>query len=749
MLLRRWGWRNWLSKHFGIFSRDSYASARRPLSAFELLESRRVLATLTVTTLSDSAAHSGTSLRDAVNAASSGDNIQFVSTLSGAIDVSPANGGQGVISINKSLLIQVAFGNSIIVQGGTTTSDSNSQVFSISTGVTVTLDHLTIAYGFAALGGGIANQGTLTLSNSTLSGNSSSSKGGGIYNKGTLTISNSSILDNTASVRGGGIFNIGKLTLSNSTLSGNSVASDAGGGLYDASNQTTITNTNFLQNTAPQGGGIFALTSQNISGSTFNENIGTNHGGALYHYSFGSVTIANSTFTNNTSTFGGVIYNLGGTATISNSVLSGNTATQGGGVYNRGTSSITGSAITGNSASGIGGGIHSSGTLSLLNSTVANNTAGNNGGGLWNNSVSTLLNVTLAGNSASQGGGIFNISVGGSLTLANTLVSGNSAASGMEIKNNLGAVTSNAHNLFGHNGENTFQALDGFSPGVNDINATSNGTNPTPLASLLDPGGLQDHGGSTQTIALSTNSPAIDAGNDTLAINAGLTSDQRGAPLVRIFGDHVDIGAYEAHFPLIVDQPIDEQDGDFSAGDLSLREAIQLANASIGADFITFGPGLIGTISLAGSELTITDDVTITGPGAASLTISGNNLSRILNISESTATVTISNLTIAGGTSTKGGGITNQGNLYLSSSTLSGNTANNGGGLYSSPTGTVTINNSTLTGNIATGSGGGAILNNGFLYISGSTISGNTAPVKGGGIYERGSSTIDNTIFSN
>ena len=66
---------------------------------------------------------------------------------------------------------------------------------------------------------------------------------------------------------------------------------------------------------------------------------------------------------------------------------------------------------------------------------------------------------------------------------------------------------------------------------------------------LLDPAGLQDNGGKTQTIALQVGSPAIDAGDNALAVDADgnpLAYDQRGAGFPRIINGTVDIGAFEA-----------------------------------------------------------------------------------------------------------------------------------------------------------------------------------------------------------
>jgi hypothetical protein len=102
-------------------------------------------------------------------------------------------------------------------------------IFTVNSYATVSLAGLRIANGSApfqpprADGGGIWNAGTLTISNSSISGNQADGTGGGIFNTGTLTISNSSISGNYTRPGGvgGGIFNTGTLTIGDSTLSYN------------------------------------------------------------------------------------------------------------------------------------------------------------------------------------------------------------------------------------------------------------------------------------------------------------------------------------------------------------------------------------------------------------------------------------------------------------------------------------------------------------------------------------------------
>ncbi|HKQ04322.1 MAG TPA: HYR domain-containing protein [Blastocatellia bacterium] len=187
------------------------------------------------------------------------------------------------------------------------------------------------------------------------------------------------------------------------------------------------------------------------------------------------------------------------------------------------------------------------------------------------------------------------------------------------------------------------------------------------------------------------------------------------------------------------------------SGEGSLRQAIMDANANPGPDTIEFDKSAWGTITLTSGELLITDDLTITGPGPFTLTISGNHQSRIFEIGSS-ATVDISGLTISDGglAGVNGGGIYNQGTLMLTNVVLSGNSVSggmDGGGIFN--LGTLTITNSTLSGNSA-GRNGGGVYNFGSssLTIINSTLSGNSAAAAGGGVYNEGFLTIINSTLS-
>ena len=172
----------------------------------------------------------------------------------------------------------------------------------------------------AGSGGGIVSRGTLSLVDSTIRENVAGSNGGGILNTGggVLTLTRSTVDGNTALTAGGILNDGGSLTLTASTVSGNRATGDTpntgpGGGILN-STVLTLINSTVSGNTAGPGhtgGGIF--------------NCGDSCGGAT-----SVLTITNSTITGNSSARGGGINNdSGGAATLLNTIVAENTAPSG------------------------------------------------------------------------------------------------------------------------------------------------------------------------------------------------------------------------------------------------------------------------------------------------------------------------------------------------------------------------------------------------------------------------------------
>ena len=267
-------------------------------------------ATLTVTNTGDSGAGS---LRQAIADANSGDTIDFAVT--GTITLTT-----GQLVISQDLTIEGPGTGSLTISG-----NNVSRVFSITVG-NVAISGVTIRDGNSGSdSGGIQNFGTLTLTNSTVSGNTANDNGGGIFSAGgTLTITNSTVSGNSG--EGGGIHNGGgTLTITNSTVSDN-IAGDKGGGIRN-DGTLTITNSTVSDN---NDGGIRNDGTLTITNSTVSDNNG-DKGGGIHNGGSGILTITNSTVSDNqASDDGGGIFNAGGALTITNSTVSGNTADDGG-----------------------------------------------------------------------------------------------------------------------------------------------------------------------------------------------------------------------------------------------------------------------------------------------------------------------------------------------------------------------------------------------------------------------------------
>ena len=174
-------------------------------------------------------------------------------------------------------------------------------------------------------------------------------------------------------------------------------------------------------------------------------------------------------------------------------------------------------------------------------------------------------------------------------------------------------------------------------------------------------------------------------------------------------------------------------------GDCSLREAITAANDNMATDACPAGNGVITdtiTFSVVGT-VTLTEQLLVTagGPllidGGGVITVDGGSNVRVLSLALGTVT-TLKNLILANGyvgNPDTGGGIHNNGMLYVNNCTLLGNSATGGGGIYNEY-GELTIANSTLSGNNA--DTGGGIYNYSMLTITGTTISENSAIAAGG-----------------
>lgn len=475
------------------------------------------------------------SLRDALAAATAdGDIIVFAAALSGQTILL----SQGQLEVGAGITITGLGSANLTVDAG-----GNSRVFYIgteTTGVEVVMSGLSIIGGdTTGYGGGIYDlrDGDLTLTDVSITG-CVASFGGGIYKTGdgTIEIVDSTISDNYADNSAGALYNngVGDLIITNSTFDGNSAGDDGGVGEIGNDGNITITDSTFSNNTADGKGGAFYITSDvtgdvSISGSTFSDNAANNGGGgAIYADNDGSFTISSSTFSGNySSQWGGALY-MGSDAqviTITDSLFAGNTSFSAGGALDFDANDQI---------------------VTISNSTFVDNTSlDSDGGAIWKeNGGSLTINMsTITENSAANGGGglFFYDLIGvdqGNVTITGTILAGNTGAEG--AADDLGTyvlATSPVATI----SDSILGVVDA------DITVTaSNNIDATAPGFVLGLDALADNGGATETMALLTGSPAIDAGPATVPTFAGNDFDQRGTPYVRVYNGQSDIGAFES-----------------------------------------------------------------------------------------------------------------------------------------------------------------------------------------------------------
>ena len=520
------------------------APARNFRPRLEALETVQLLSTFTVVLATDSGGSTGQKVTattgdlrycieqaDAAHIAAT-DTINFSPTLFGTPQTITLKSENGPLVLNDGhpLTINGPTADTVTVSGGDVV-----EVIDI-TGGTVSISHLAIAHGSSANGGGISNDGTLTLTNCTLDHDKADNAGGGLLDLGgTATLINCTFNHDSAGSIGGGVFAFGTLTVTNSNLSNDS-AGALGGGIYIHVRSTgTLTNCTLSNDSAGEdGGGIFVndQSRATLTNCTLSNDSAANGGGGLCTDGTGAAVLSNCTVSNDSAAQGGGICVVpGSTVTLTNCTLDNDSDS---GLLNEGTATVTACTFSNDSALQ-GGGMENEGPATLTNCTFSNDSATSTvsgGGGIWNagGAPITLTDCTLANNTAvhGSGGGIWNAG-GGNLILTNTIVAENTAAvSGPDI---FGTVNTADHDLIGNGSGGTIITNLGG-------NLVGGGSKP-----VIDPrlGPLQNNGGPTQTLALLADSPAVGHANNAKAP----AIDQRGATRINEPGETTDIGAFE------------------------------------------------------------------------------------------------------------------------------------------------------------------------------------------------------------
>jgi hypothetical protein len=352
----------------------------------------------------------------------------------------------------------------------------------------------------------------------------------------------------------------GNLVVSNLSFNGEAISNYG---------EASVTNSAFSGK--PRFGAITNSGTLSVTNSTFTRNVPRDDGGisgrAIYNQGIrvggsvrgpGKLTVTNCTFSGNSTNDlgGGAILNVGGKVTVSNSAFTGNSADAGDGRWtyggaiastNRGKLTVSNSIFAANTASASGGAISNAGLswtgarprngrLTVTNSTFFDNAC--TGDGCWGGAIDNagpleVTNCTFSNNSVSinngQGGAIAH-GPSGRATIRNTIFAASRGAG-------------NCHSPYGHLKDGGHNLDAGATCGFTAAGSLSN-TDPQ-----LDPAGLVDNGGPTQTIAVQAGSPAINAGDAAVCKKVLNNLDQRGYVRPGTGATACTIGAYEFNSP--------------------------------------------------------------------------------------------------------------------------------------------------------------------------------------------------------
>ena len=445
------------------------------------------------------------------------------------------------------------------------------------------------------------------------------------------------------SVNGAGIYNAGTLTVTNTTISGNVVRAGYGGGIY---NRGTLTVTN----------------------STFSGNSVGGYGGGIYNRSDGTLTVSHSTFSGNTVSYGGI----GG---------------YGGGISNSGMLTVTYTTFSGNTAATAGNSIDGGGTVYLAGVILDTGTSGancsgsmtDNGYNLSDDASCSFTGTGSADNATLNLGALTGTGPGQQVHVpADPSDAIGAIPNGTTINNNGVTLACNSTTTDQIGSTRPIYGGDACTSGAVEVVPPcllpATVTNETQLAGCITEANANGAGLDTITlgadITLSTTLPQITS--EITLEGAGYTVD--GASTYRVFEVT-------------------------STGNLTVNQiTVQNGNQTIGGGIVNFN----GTLTVTNS------------------TFSNNNANAGGGVYSDSGTLTVTNSTFSSNSSIDGGGIYNaSGTLIVTNSTFSANSANTGeggGGIYNGG-GTATVTHTTFNGNNAVA--GGGIYNDGTVYLAG------------------------------
>ena len=664
-------------------------------------------------------------------------------TISNAVSESggAAINTPGNVRVEGSTLV----GNVAITPSGGAPTDGGA----IKAGGTVTVVSSGLNNNSATGNGGAISASSVSVSSaqdssiSQLIGNTTGGSGGAISADGTVSVSESTLTGNTATTGNGGAISAGdQVTVSTSTVNNNTVELGSGGAV-SAAGQVTVSASTVSSNIAKQSGGAISAGDQvTVSASTLNSNTATlGSGGAVS--AAAQVTVSASTVSSNIAKQSGGAISAGDQVTVSASTLNGNTATlgSGGAVQASGNVSVSESNFASNAATaGSGGAISATGessTVAVTNSGLRNNTSGGNGGAISASGPTgevSVNNSSLGTNTASGDGGA--IAAGGAVTVSgSSVLVSNSSTSG-----NGGAISAGGDVTIVNSGLSSNTAS-GIGGAISATGATS--------AVEITNSGLAGNtaGGSGGAISVTGATSAVEVTNSVLAFNTASTGNggsvsttgststvsitNSGLGYNTAGGDGGAIAASGANSTVLIkDTSIAENIAGNNGGGISSGGEVTIgSNSSTPVNAPSTG-SIDSQLSTSASSTT--SDTAFSASTSITLTLGTNVYSTSAGQGSSGSSDSATNPSgsimfknTAG--SGNGGAVSAEGEVSVTSgSNIYANTASQAGGAISSQS-AVAISNSAVSGNTATTGKGGAISAGGQVTVSASNLNFNEA----------------------
>jgi len=674
-------------------------------------------------------------------------------------------------TLGKNITILGQGSDQTYIQAATASTTASARVFTISSGVTVSISKVNIRHGrltsTSYYGGGISNNGTLTITDSEMNNNTAGGGGGGIDNVGTTTAQRISVYNNTVSYMGGGLlnnYNIGAggyFVLENSTVYGNFQTSTSGylngGGIHVRGGSMSLTSNSIIGNTSKGGGGLGMETTGTVY---LMNNLIVNNTAAIYGTTYNDMRKVSGTIVDNGYNIigqpGG--YTLAATGDWSDTNIDG--------VYNLYSVGTTGSLNLDSGASK-NDNATSTPTWAILTGSIAINNGGTGSNGATS-TVPTLdqrgaarsgltdigafefggTGLTISAPTTQASGVAFSSVEYNTMTVSWTNGNGSrrvvfmkAASSGTAVPADGTNYTANAAfgsgNQIGSTG--WYAVYDGIGSSVNVTGLTQATTY---IVQIFEYDGITS-GTATYQTASASNNPNTQASHTITSVYANSSTGS----------DSIGTGTSENPYRTFYAAYTAAHNGDT----LNLTGTFTWTDAAETGDSATSG----FTISKAG--LTITGqraDQTIVQSDTASTTADR----RVFTIPSGTTT-TFTDLTIQNGrittSSSYGGGIYSQGTTTVERVLVTNNYVNGyGGGIAqedSTNGGSLTVKDSTVSYNTGVSQGGGiwnGTNTTGPVDITNSTVAFNTqtassATVGGGGIaYRSGGGTITNSTIA-